>query len=100
MSGRTARRRVLNQRQFRISYSGNARSSGFSPGLNLPKPNQSGLVFAHIIHIGLGRDLLFESRGPVGGIDQQPAQALVLEVHRRAHRGGDTLSRSCRSRPV
>src|ERR1035438_4914334 len=64
---------------------------GPEPRLELAEAKPAGLVFAHIVHIGLGWDFLFEPDGPIGGIDQEPAQALVLQVHRRAHSGREDL---------
>ena len=39
------------------------------PRFELPEAKPAGLVFAHVIHVGLGWDFLLEPDGPVGGID-------------------------------
>src|ERR1035441_9241197 len=58
---------------------------GPEPRFELAEAKPAGLVFAYIVHVGLVWDFLFEPNGPIGGIDQEPAQALILQVNRCAH---------------
>ena len=46
-------------------------------------------VRSHVINVTGGADLVVQAESPVTGVDQQPAQAGTLQIHRGSHRRTD-----------
>src|SRR5713101_1297678 len=60
---------------------------GLSPFLEAAAAEWPRMKIAHDVHLGLGRDLIFQADRPVTGVDQKPAKPLAYEILRCSHRG-------------
>src|SRR5713226_4471556 len=72
---------------FLFSSSGGGKIGGFSPFFEAAAPKGMRMKFAHDFDLRLGRDLIFQTDGPVAGIHQEPAKSFALEILRRSHGG-------------